>query len=106
MFVPFVNILCTITYNIIFVFLYLVSGVFIANTDTRWYLNFTMNLYRFVPTVITTEDIGRYHGNNERISIAHYHQSVNFYYRIIKNADFIIQQAPPTMTSNKGQNEL
>nr|CAD7459612.1 unnamed protein product [Timema tahoe] len=66
--------------------------VFIANTDTRWYLSFTSNLYRFLPTVILPSDVNRYHGNNERISIHHYYKAVSFYYRLIKNADVLIDQ--------------
>uniref|UniRef100_A0A1V1G1G3 Putative carboxypeptidase 7 n=1 Tax=Reticulitermes speratus TaxID=60591 RepID=A0A1V1G1G3_9NEOP len=77
-----------------------VPAVFIANTDTRWYLSFTKNLYRFLPTVIMPEDVSRYHGNNERISIQHYHEAVNFYYRIIKNADMLIDQVPASTTNN------
>lgn len=84
----------------------LVLGVFIANTDTRWYLNFTSSLYRFIPTIITPDDLTRYHGNNERISINHYQQAVNFYYRVIKNADLVIQQVPLTSTPHSQQNEL
>jgi carboxypeptidase PM20D1 len=76
------------------------AAVFIANTDTRWYLSFTKNLYRFLPTVIMPEDVSRYHGNNERISIQHYHEAVNFYYRIIKNADMLIDQVPASTTNN------
>ncbi|XP_054280821.1 N-fatty-acyl-amino acid synthase/hydrolase PM20D1-like [Macrosteles quadrilineatus] len=75
-----------------------VPGVFIANTDTRWYLNFTSSLYRFIPTVITPDDLTRYHGNNERISVRHYHQAVNFYYRVIKNADLLAHQTSPPST--------
>jgi len=82
-----------------------VPGVFIANTDTRWYLNFTSSLYRFIPVVITPDDLTRYHGNNERISINHYHQAVNFYYRVMRNADLMIQQVPPT-TPHSQQKEL
>jgi carboxypeptidase PM20D1 len=82
-----------------------VPAVFIANTDTRWYLSFTKNLYRFLPTVVMQEDVSRYHGNNERISIQHYHQAVNFYYRIIKNADMLTDQVPAS-TMNNGDEEL
>ncbi|KAE8753246.1 hypothetical protein FOCC_FOCC000168 [Frankliniella occidentalis] len=67
-----------------------VPAVFIANTDTRWYLNFTTNLYRFLPTMVKLSDVPRYHGNNERISVEHFHQAVNFYYRVMKNADLLI----------------
>ncbi|CAG2060074.1 unnamed protein product, partial [Timema podura] len=79
--------------------------VFIANTDTRWYLSFTSNLYRFLPTVILPSDVNRYHGNNERISIHHYYKAVSFYYRLIKNADVLIDQVPAS-TINNGEEEL
>ena len=80
----------------------LFSGVFIANTDTRWYLGLTNNLYRFLPTVVLPSDVRRYHGNNERISIEHYEKAVNFYYRIIKNADLLIEQVPVSTVNNGG----
>jgi carboxypeptidase PM20D1 len=83
----------------------LLLAVFIANTDTRWYLDFTTNLYRFLPTVVMPEDVSRYHGNNERISIQHYHQAVSFYYRVIKNADVLIDHVPSS-TVNNGEEEL
>nr|CAD7198242.1 unnamed protein product [Timema douglasi] len=82
-----------------------VPAVFIANTDTRWYLSFTSNLYRFLPTVILPSDVNRYHGNNERISIHHYYKAVSFYYRLIKNADVLIDQVPAS-TVNNGEEEL
>ncbi|XP_066997116.1 N-fatty-acyl-amino acid synthase/hydrolase PM20D1 isoform X2 [Anabrus simplex] len=82
-----------------------VPGVFIANTDTRWYLGLTTNLYRFLPTLVLPGDINRYHGNNERISVHHYHQAVSFYYRVIKNADVLIDQVPAS-TVNNGEEEL
>ncbi|XP_049781362.1 N-fatty-acyl-amino acid synthase/hydrolase PM20D1-like isoform X1 [Schistocerca cancellata] len=78
-----------------------VPGVFIANTDTRWYLDLTANLYRFLPTIVTPADITRYHGNNERISIDSYHQAINFYYRIIKNSDLLINVVPASVISNE-----
>nr|CAD7267283.1 unnamed protein product [Timema shepardi] len=87
------------------IFLYTHVAVFIANTDTRWYLSFTSNLYRFLPTVILPSDVNRYHGNNERISIHHYYKAVSFYYRLIKNADVLIDQVPAS-TVNNGEEEL
>lgn len=93
-------------YLVIIICITFIAGVFIANTDTRWYLNFTSCLYRFIPTIIGKDDIGRYHGNNERISVAHYNQAVNFYYRIIRNADLLIQQVPPTSRTKTDEKEL
>jgi carboxypeptidase PM20D1 len=68
-------------------------GLLIANTDTYWYLGFTENIFRFFPTILDSEDTLRFHGDNERISIDIYHQSVNFYYRIIHNADIMFDHA-------------
>ncbi|KAJ1530879.1 hypothetical protein ONE63_005721 [Megalurothrips usitatus] len=69
-----------------------VPAVFIANTDTRWYLDFSTNIYRFLPTLIKLDDIGRYHGHNERMAVVNYHHAVNFYYRIMKNADLALSK--------------
>merc|ERR1719232_1960146 len=62
-------------------------GTLVANTDTRHYVNLTNHIYRFTPAFIQKEDIRRIHGYNERISIYNYVQVVEFYYRIIHNAD-------------------
>jgi carboxypeptidase PM20D1 len=75
--------------------------VLIANTDTRWYLGLTNHLFRFFPTILEPGDTSRYHGNNERISIENYHKAVNFYYRVIKNADLIIGYVPSSTTNNE-----
>jgi carboxypeptidase PM20D1 len=48
---------------------------------------------RFFPTVQDPSDVKRFHGNNERISVANYAKSVSFYYRLIHNADLVIDFA-------------
>ena len=45
------------------------------------------NIYRFSPTVMWPEDVLRFHGDNERMSIKNYEQVVNFYYHLMMNAD-------------------
>jgi carboxypeptidase PM20D1 len=71
-------------------------GLMVANTDTIWYLGFTDNIYRFFPTILNEEDTLRYHGDNERISVDIYAQSVSFYHRIIHNADAMYDHAGET----------
>jgi len=83
-----------------------IAAVFIANTDTRWYLSLSEHLFRFLPTVIYPEDVGRYHGNNERVSIKHFHQSVNFYYRVIRNADIVASSSTKNIRRENMVNEL
>ncbi|CAG5122426.1 unnamed protein product [Candidula unifasciata] len=62
-------------------------GVLIGNTDTRHYLNFTNNIYRFSPTHMFPGDAQRFHGLNERISVKNYEQVINFFFHLIRNSD-------------------
>lgn len=66
---------------------HIAPGTLVANTDTKHYLNLTDNIYRFTPAFTTKSDISRFHGYNERISVANYVQVVEFYHRVIRNAD-------------------
>lgn len=59
---------------------YLVVGA----TDSRHYTGLTRNIYRFLPNVLTNDDLQRVHGTDERISVQHYQKSIQFYARIIK----------------------
>ncbi|KAF2073067.1 hypothetical protein CYY_005622 [Polysphondylium violaceum] len=61
--------------------------IMVANTDTRWYWEFTSNIYRFCPMLIQNSDLTRFHGIDERISTKNYHQLVDFYYHLIRNGD-------------------
>lgn len=60
-------------------------SVFLANSDTRHYWDIVDNIYRFCPTWMTPEDISRFHGLNERISINNYEKIILFYKNIIHN---------------------
>ncbi|XP_041347787.1 N-fatty-acyl-amino acid synthase/hydrolase PM20D1.1-like [Gigantopelta aegis] len=59
----------------------------IGNTDTRHYVEMTKNIYRFSPTYMYPEDMARFHGDNERISVKDYEKAINFYYHLISNAN-------------------
>ena len=61
----------------------IIPGVMQAATDTRWFLNFTQNIYRFSPGFVSLDDMSRIHGHNERISIENYIKLINFYHHII-----------------------
>ena len=65
----------------------IIPGMMYAATDTRWYLNFTNNIYRFSPGYITMEQFSIVHGHNERISKDNYLKLVNFYHHIIMNSN-------------------
>lgn len=58
----------------------------IAATDSRHYQRLTKNLFRFLPILIRSEDIPRYHGINERVSVQDYERCVRFFAQLIRNS--------------------
>jgi len=69
---------------------HIAPGTLMANTDTRHYLDFTSNIYRFSPAFITSNDTTRFHGINERISVNNFAQVVQFYHQVIRNSDQVM----------------
>uniref|UniRef100_A0A0B6ZFW3 Peptidase M20 dimerisation domain-containing protein n=1 Tax=Arion vulgaris TaxID=1028688 RepID=A0A0B6ZFW3_9EUPU len=63
-----------------------VPGILMGNTDTRHYLHFTNNVFRFSPTHFPG-DVERFHGLNERIAVKNYEQVINFFFHLIRNSD-------------------
>jgi carboxypeptidase PM20D1 len=48
----------------------------IANTDTRHYQQLSDNTFRFSPTFLRKNDLDRFHGLDERISVENYAQVI------------------------------
>ena len=65
----------------------IIPGMMYAATDTRWYLNFTKNIYRFSPGYLTLKDFSIVHGHNERISKDNYLKLINFYHHVMINSN-------------------
>ncbi len=61
---------------------YLVMGA----TDARYLTALTPNVYRFAPFTVTSADIARVHGTNERIAVANYLDGISFERRLIESA--------------------
>jgi carboxypeptidase PM20D1 len=61
-------------------------SLLVAATDSRHYANLTKNILRFLPITLTVNDTKRYHGIDERISIADYLRCINFYAQLIRNS--------------------
>ncbi len=55
-------------------------------TDSRHYADLTSSVYRFLPQRHRLDDVARYHGTDERISVANYAQSVKFYCQLIRSS--------------------
>jgi len=62
-------------------------GLMVGTTDSKHFLDLSANIYRFSPTFMYPEDIRRFHGDNERISIENYGQAINYYNHLMTNAD-------------------
>jgi len=54
---------------------YLVTG----STDSKWYASLAGEVLRFVPMVLTAEEVERIHGVDERLSVDNFLRMVRFY---------------------------
>ena len=61
-------------------------GLMVAATDSRHYVGVTDKIFRFSPVRATGEDLKRFHGTNERLSIEGYADMIRFYRRLMENA--------------------
>jgi carboxypeptidase PM20D1 len=55
-------------------------------TDSRHYAALSDSIYRFAPFIVSSEDLKRVHGTDERISVENYAQCVRFYHQLILNS--------------------
>lgn len=60
-------------------------GLMLAGTDSRHYTGITDNIFRFSPVRANSDDLKRFHGTNERLSIEGYADMIRFYQRLIEN---------------------
>jgi len=61
-------------------------GLMVATTDSRHYSGIADNVFRFSPVRANAEDLKRFHGTNERLSIENYGDMIRFYRRLMENA--------------------
>ena len=61
-------------------------GLVIARTDSAHFLDLTEATYRFLPIVLTRDDLGRFHGTNERIAVDSYETLIKFYAQLLRNS--------------------
>lgn len=60
-------------------------GLMIAATDSRHYESVSDNIFRFSPVRANAQDLTRFHGTNERISIDNYADMIRFYRRLMSS---------------------
>jgi carboxypeptidase PM20D1 len=61
-------------------------GLFTARADAGYFDGVADNVYLFSPVRMGVDDGARFHGVNERISVANYIEMINFYHRLLRNA--------------------
>jgi carboxypeptidase PM20D1 len=62
-------------------------ALLVAATDSRHYATLSNDIFRFRPLTLRAEDLRRFHGINERISVKDYEQCVRFYVELIRNSN-------------------
>jgi carboxypeptidase PM20D1 len=60
----------------------------VVATDARHYADLTRNVFRFLPR-LTSDDLARMHGRDERIGVAEYEMAIRAYREVIVNASRI-----------------
>lgn len=58
-------------------------GLMVAGTDSIHYSEISDHIFKFSPVRANAEDLKRFHGTNERLSIANYADAIRFYHRLI-----------------------
>lgn len=61
-------------------------ALMLGATDARHFDDVADNVYRFSPVRAGPDDLPRFHGTNERISVANYTEMIQFYFQLLKNA--------------------
>lgn len=64
-----------------------VPATFLAASDSRWYQNLTEAIYKFSAIAVPLEEMQRFHGHDERISLENYENLINFFHHLIINSD-------------------
>ena len=60
-------------------------ALYIAGSDSQHFVPIADQIYRFSPLRAKPEDLSRFHGTNERISVANLGELVRFYHQLLRN---------------------
>jgi len=61
-------------------------GLMIGATDSRYFDGLSDSVLKFGPVRAHPEDLPRFHGTNERMSVKGYADMIRFYYQLLKNS--------------------
>ena len=57
--------------------------VLLAATDSRHFVDISDQIFKFSPVRARSEDLARFHGTNERISVDNLAELIRFYHRLL-----------------------
>lgn len=77
-----------------------VPSTFLAASDSRWYTNLTDSIYKFSAIAVYLDEMKRFHGHDERISLENYENLINFYHHLILNSDSAEHNFMPQVRSD------
>jgi carboxypeptidase PM20D1 len=55
-------------------------------TDARYFADLSTNVFRFLPLRLTSGDLARMHGTDERVAVRDYEQAIRIYRQLLLNA--------------------
>ena len=61
-------------------------GLMVAATDSAHYDRISDHIFKFSPVRANAEDLKRFHGTNERLSVSNYADAIRFYIRLARQA--------------------
>jgi carboxypeptidase PM20D1 len=61
-----------------------VPGLMVGGTDSKHFEIVSDHIYKFSPVRAKPEDLARFHGTNERVSIANLAELIRFYHRLVE----------------------
>lgn len=61
-------------------------GLMIAATDSRHFGGVSDNIFKFSPVHAGPDDLPRFHGTNERMSVKNYTDMIRFYHQLARNS--------------------
>jgi carboxypeptidase PM20D1 len=60
-------------------------GLMLGGTDSRYFQALSASIFKFSPVRARPEDMGRFHGTDERISLSNLAELVRFYHRLLQH---------------------
>ena len=61
------------------------AGLPVVVADARYFQELSRNVFRFLPVRLTSQDLRRMHGTNERLAIRYYERAIRLYRQLIVN---------------------